>query len=111
MLSAAIERDEVYGRDDVEWDVLVQAGHRFLKEVASLGRTTSYTEMNAVLRRRTGLLGLDFNNEKDRAAMGYLLGRIVDRAQVDRPDLMISSLVVYLNANDAGTGLYNLARL
>ncbi|WP_253905291.1 hypothetical protein [Arthrobacter sp. H14] len=100
----------MYGRDDDEWDELVQAGHRFLIEVASLGKTTSYTEMNAVLQRRTGLVGFDFSQEKDRAAMGYLLGRVVDRDQADHPGLMISSLVVYLNANDAGTGFCNLAR-
>jgi hypothetical protein len=100
----------VYGRDDDEWDELIEAGHRFLKEVASLGKTTSYTEMNAVLQRRSGLPGFDFSHEKDRAAMGYLLGRIVDRDQADHPGLMISSLVVYLNANDAGTGFYNLAK-
>lgn len=100
----------MYGRSDEEWDDLVEAGHRFLKGVASQGKTTSYTEMNAVLQRRTGLRGFDFSQEKERAAMGYLLGRIVDLDQIDHPTLMISSLVVYLNANDAGTGFYNLAR-
>lgn len=110
MLPAAGEGEAMYGRDDDQWDDLVQAGHGFLKEVASLGKTTSYTEMNAVLQRRTGLPGFNFNQEKDRAAMGYLLGRIVDRDQNDHPGLMITSLVIYLNANDAGTGFYNLAR-
>lgn len=81
MISTAVERDEVYGRDDEEWDLLGQAVHRILKELASRGRTTSHAEMHAVLRRRTGLLSFDFNLEKDRAAMGYLFGRIVDREE------------------------------
>lgn len=100
----------MYGRDDEEWTELVSEGHRFLKEVAGRERLTSYTELNTVLTNRTGLEGFDFSQPGERAAMGELLGRIVERDQVDNPGLMISSVVVYLNANDAGPGFYALAQ-
>ena len=70
---------------------------------------TSYTELNATLVRRTGLPGFDFDRQDERAAMGHLLGLTVDR---NRPStgLMISALVTYLDANDAGPGFYALAQ-
>jgi hypothetical protein len=63
---------------------------------------TSYTELNATLQRRTGLAGFGFGRADERAAMGHLLYLIVER---NRPatNLMISALVTYLDANDAGT--------
>lgn len=69
---------------------------------------TSYTDLNAVLARRTGLKSFDFEQADDRAAVGHLLGLIVKR---DHPTsgLMISALVHYLDANDAGPGFYVLA--
>ena len=101
------------GRDDVEWDRLVEAGTAFLAERAKLGRTTTYTEMDAALMRRTGLRGFDFSQVEERAAVGELLGRIVradigHTAYADGP-LMLSALVIYLNGNGAGTGFYTLA--
>ena len=100
----------MYGRDDAAWTELVSEGYRFLKEVSGRERLTSYTELNTVLTNRTGLEGFDFSQSGERAAMGELLGRIVDRDQGDNPGLMISSVVVYLNANDAGPGFYALAQ-
>ncbi len=44
-----------YGRDDETWAQLTEAGLKFLIERARLGKTTSYTELNAVLERRTGI--------------------------------------------------------
>jgi hypothetical protein len=41
--------------------------------------------------------------------MGYLLGRMVERDSEDHR-FMISALVIYLNANDAGSGFYALAK-
>lgn len=99
----------MYGRDDISWDQLTAAGEAFLIERARLARVTSYTELNATLVRRTGLPGFDFDRQDERAAMGHLLGLIVAR---NRPatKLMISSLVTYLDANDAGPGFYALAQ-
>jgi hypothetical protein len=41
-----------YGRDEKDWVRLTTASRRFLEEQAKLQKTTSYTEMNAVLGRR-----------------------------------------------------------
>lgn len=100
----------MYGRSDEEWYQLVHAGLAFLLEQARLKRLTSYAELNAVLHRRTGLRGFDFSQADERAAMGSLLGQIVMRDRELHPQQMISALVVYLNANDAGTGFYQLAQ-
>ncbi len=98
-----------YGRSEDDWNTLAQAGLDFLVERARLAKTTSYTELNATLVRRTGLPGFDFGREADRAAMGQLLYRVVagNRPQTK---LMISALVIYLNGNDAGSGFYALAQ-
>lgn len=76
---------------------------------ARLEKLTSYSELNAVLERLTGLAGFDFARADERAAMGHLLYLIVER---NRPTTkrMISALVTYLGANDAGTGFYALAQ-
>ncbi|MFE2283048.1 hypothetical protein ACFXDJ_02555 [Streptomyces sp. NPDC059443] len=99
----------MYGRSDEEWDELAEVGLEFLIDRARLNRPTSYTELNATLVRRVGGSGFDFSRADERAAMGHLLGLIVER---NRPEsgLMISALVHYLNANDAGPGFYGLAQ-
>ncbi|MDF5754607.1 hypothetical protein [Spongiactinospora sp. TRM90649] len=98
----------LYGRDDETWEQLTEAGLKFLIERARLRKTTSYTELNTVLERRTGLSGFDFGRQDGRAAMGHLLRRIVEQ---NRPasGLMISALVIYLDGSDAGSGFYSLA--
>jgi hypothetical protein len=99
----------MFGRDELDWDQLVEAGEAFLIERGRLAKVTSYTELNATLVRRTGLPGFDFSRQDERAAMGHLLGLIVER---NRPvtGLMISALVTYLDGNDAGPGFYGLAQ-
>ena len=54
----------------------------------------------------------DFNFEldADRAAIGELLGQISEDAIAETGGLLISALVQYLDANDAGPGFYALAR-
>ncbi|MDT3395387.1 hypothetical protein RKE29_01770 [Streptomyces sp. B1866] len=98
-----------YGRDDLEWDELVEAGTAFLVERARLGELTTYAKLNEALEERTGLPGFDFERPDQRAAMGHLLGLIVER---DHPEtgLMLSALVIYSGANDAGSGFYALAQ-
>lgn len=97
-----------YGREDQEWDRLTETGRAFLVERARLRRVTSYTELNAAIARRAGMTGVDFAHVDERAAMGHLLGLIVEQ-DVARTGLMLSALVHYLDANDAGPGLYHLA--
>ncbi|MGK5450400.1 MULTISPECIES: hypothetical protein [Streptomyces] len=102
-----------YGRADSEWDVLVEAGREFLVERAKLGKLTSYTELNVTLARRTGCRAFDFERADERAAMGHLLGLIVGRDREiapSNPPVMLSALVNYLGANDAGPGFYQLAK-
>ncbi|WP_322870861.1 hypothetical protein [Streptomyces goshikiensis] len=98
----------MYGRSDDDWAQLVDAGSKFLVERAQLRKVTTYTEMNSVLARRTGLPSFDFERADERAAMGHLLGLVVDRDYAES-GLMISALVHYLGANDAGPGFYVLA--
>ncbi|MFC8342845.1 hypothetical protein [Streptomyces sp. NPDC057280] len=65
------------------------------------------------LARRTGFRAFDFERADERAAMGHLLGLIVERDQEiapSDPPLMLSALVNYLGANDAGPGFYQLAK-
>ncbi|MEH1012322.1 hypothetical protein V6U90_04240 [Micromonospora sp. CPCC 206060] len=99
----------MYGREDETWERLTEVSLTFLIERARLGKVTSYTELNTTLERRTGLAAFDFEREIDRRAMGHLLGLVVIR---NRPvtGLMISALVHYLDANDAGPGFYTLAK-
>ncbi|MFE4797647.1 hypothetical protein ACFRFL_21685 [Streptomyces sp. NPDC056708] len=102
-----------YGRADNEWDILVEAGRDFLVERAKLGRLTSYTELSVTVARRTGCRAFDFERADERAAMGELLGRIVVQDQEiapSDPPVMLSALVNYLGANDAGPGFYQLAK-
>jgi hypothetical protein len=98
-----------FGREESDWDQLEDIGLRFLIERARLQRVTSYTEMNQALAQRTGLRSFDFDLESDRAAMGYLLGRVSDH-EYPQTGLLITALVHYLDANDAGAGFYKLAR-
>jgi len=98
-----------YGRSTAEWDALEAAGWEFLVSQARLQRTTSYTEMNTVLARRTGIRGFDFNLDGERHAMGELLGQLSERS-FGEASLLISVLVQYLSANDAGPGFYQLAQ-
>ena len=98
----------LYGRDDQVWDQLADAGLAFLIERARQRKLTSYTELNATLVRRTGLSGFDFSRADERAAMGHLLYLIVEMS-LPVTGLMISALVTYLDANDAGGGFYAYA--
>lgn len=98
----------MYGRDDDDWDELVGEAVDFLGAQARLSRLTTYTELNTVLSQRTGQRAFDFSQDSERAAMGALLGTAVDRT-LSEIGGMISSIVIYLNANDAGPGFYKLA--
>ncbi|MEU4193628.1 hypothetical protein AB0E69_17145, partial [Kribbella sp. NPDC026611] len=71
-------------------------------------RATSYTELNVAIANRTAERPFDFDRPDERAAMGYLLFLIVERSFAET-GLMLSALVQYLDANDAGPGFYALA--
>jgi hypothetical protein len=102
-----------YNRSDEEWDLLVDVGREILMEVAGDGQTTNYTQLNRKLVERTDCRAFDFERPDERAAMGHLLGLIVERDQLTDPDsrkLMLSALVLYVDGNDAGAGFYTLAK-
>lgn len=98
----------IWGREGSEWTEMVAATAEFLSEQARLGRTTSYTELNSVLHGRTGARPFDFSRDSERAAMGSLLGEVATE-QLPVVGALVSSIVVYLNENDAGSGFYRLA--
>jgi len=98
-----------YERDEEQWNELEEAGRAFLLERARMERVTSYTEMNTVLAQRTGHRRFNFDQDSERAAMGYLLGRISD-LEFGRTGILISAIVSYLDTNDAGPGFYKLAQ-
>jgi hypothetical protein len=107
----------MYGRTALEWEALEAAGWDFL-----IGRArehdplTNYTELNKELADRTGQPPWDFEYATDCAAMGGLLGRLVDRSYAetrDRPGggLMISALVTFHGGSGVGTGFYSKAAM
>ena len=100
----------LYGRSGEEWATLADVVKAFLLERAALRQTTSYTELNVVLSQRTQFTGFDFALDRERAALGELLGQVSENAADETGGLLISALVQYLNANDAGPGFYSLAR-
>ncbi len=98
----------IWGREEMEWVELVDATTEFLADQARMQRTTSYTELNAVMHGRTGARPFDFAKDRERAAMGALLGEVA-RRQLAEVGALVSAIVLYLNENDAGTGFYRLA--
>lgn len=109
-LSWTKETELLYGRDDDEWGQLIDAGTEFLIERARMERTTSYTEFNVAVARRTGARQFDFNRDSERAAIGHLLEQISETARDGCGGLLLSALVQYLDTNDAGPGFYSLAQ-
>jgi len=70
--------------------------------------------MNNQLAAVTGQPRWNFEYAKDRAAMGDLLGRLVDRSYEETRDwpggaLMVSALVMFLGGNGVGKGFFSKA--
>ncbi|MFF5110465.1 hypothetical protein [Streptosporangium sp. NPDC000509] len=97
-----------YSRDEETWDQLTEAGLEFLVERAQTPGETSYEDLNNALTQRTGLPGFDFGRADERAAIGYLLGLIVEK-NYPETKLMISALVTHKGGADPGGGFYALA--
>ncbi|WP_051545793.1 hypothetical protein [Mycobacterium asiaticum] len=96
-----------FGRTEEDWEELLAQATDFLKEQARLGRLTSYSEVNWAIARRSGLPAFDFALERDRDAMGAILGDI-SQENLTECGAMLSSIVVYIDRNDAGGGFYKL---
>lgn len=97
-----------YGRTNEQWQELINAASESLKRTAKLRRDTNYTALNHEICRATGQSAFDFANAADRAAMGELLGDVVD-ATFDEHEVMLSALVMYIDQNRPGPGFYHLA--
>lgn len=107
-------RNTMYGRDELAWGEAVDAVLPFLQATARNKGTTTYTDVNDVVKRH-GLAGFDFHRAAERYAAGYLLQLVVlrDRSEEDwQPGegLMISALVHYQGGSDPGPGFYALAQ-
>ena len=97
----------MFGRSDDEWDAVIDEAIGFLKDQARLRRVTSYTELNAALGQR-GHKMFDFTQEIERQAVGAVLSNVTQKT-LGESGVMLSSIVVYLDRNDAGPGFYSLA--
>jgi hypothetical protein len=107
-------RNTMYGRDELAWGEAVDAVLPFLKATARNKGTTTYTDVNDVVKRH-GLAGFDFARAAERYAAGYLLRLVVLRDRSDEDwqlgeGLMISALVHYQGGSDPGPGFYALAQ-
>lgn len=97
----------MFGRSDDEWDGIVDDAVAILGEQARLKRIVTYSDLNTALARR-GHVPFDFDLERDRAAVGTLLGDAVRRSIGDS-GVMLSAIVVYIDRNDAGPGFFKFA--
>ena len=93
-----------------EIDELVDECHQFLKEVARRKGLTSYTELNAVLARRTGQPMFDFQQAEERNRIARVLETANAREMEGGAYYMLTALVKYLNDNNAGPGFFALAQ-
>ena len=78
----AVTAADEAGVEDTGWEFPVSQ--------ARMQRTTSYTEMNTVLVRRTGVREFDFDLDGEQRAMGELLGQLSERS-FGQGRLLISS--------------------
>lgn len=97
----------MFDRSDDEWDAIVADTQAFLEDQARLRRVTSYTDVNIALAA-AGHKPFDFSTQRDRNAVGAVLGDVVNRTIGDT-GVMLSAIVAYIDRNDAGPGFYNLA--
>lgn len=97
-----------YGRDEFEWEELRVAARRCLVELAEDQGLTDYSSLNRRLVDDTGLASFDFNLDRDRAAIGALLGEI-SRESYSDSGVMLSVLVTHRGGTDEGAGFYRLA--
>lgn len=98
----------MFGRSDDEWDILLDNAITILKKEAGRRGMTSYSKLNTELVRQTGQPAFEFSLERDRTAMGRLLGRVVEQTRAENGG-MLSALVTYIDGTDPGPGFFKLA--
>lgn len=97
----------MYGHSDDEGDRIVDDAVSFLTEQAQSKHIPSYSELNSALTR-AGHLPFNFGLERDRAAIGAVLGAAVLRTISDS-GMVLSAIVSYIGQNDPGPGFRSLA--
>lgn len=98
-----------FGRQDLEWDELVQAAIERLRALARDQQLTTYSALNRELADATGLGSFDLGSEGGRHAMGQMLG---DATRRDYPTskVLLSALCTHRDGVDVGQGFYSLAK-
>src|SRR5262249_21250007 len=96
-----------YGREEQECAALEEAGWQFLNAQAPTTGNVLHRDEHGS-GRQDWVREFDFDLDDERHAMGELLGQLSEQSFA-QAGLLISVLVQYLNANDAGAGFYELA--
>jgi len=97
-----------FGRDELEWQELLDSATDQLKTLARSQRLTTYGELNASLAHETGLAAFDLGTEGGRHALGQLLGDVT-RADYPTSGLLLSALCSHKGGVDVGGGFFELA--
>jgi hypothetical protein len=92
-----------FGYTQNEWDQAVDAGVGILKDVAGAGSTIDYTDFCERIFAITGVRVVP-----GEYALAHLLGD-VSRETLSTHNCAITTLVVYKDSTEAGSGLYTLA--
>lgn len=101
-------RNTLYGRNDDEWETLVDAALDFLIDVAKARTKTTGADLSLELARRTGHPGFDVDCERDRIAIGELLRQVVDLTYADA-QAMLSAVVTWHGSGNADEYFYRHA--
>lgn len=97
-----------HGRDDLEWNELVEAGLSILKSLAARKTQTDYTAFVEDLAVETGLRRFVF--PQDRQVLGTLLADISKRGREEHSELLLSVLVHARATKMPGGGFFDLAK-
>lgn len=98
----------MFGRSDSEWELFLDNAITILKGEAARRGMTSYSKLNTELVRQTRQPAFDFSLERDRTAMGRLLGQVVEQTRAEN-GAMLSAIVTYIDGTDPGPGFFKLA--
>jgi len=98
-----------FGRDDLEWDELVDAPAERLRSLARHQQFTTYSALNRELVETTGLASSDLGSEVGRHAMGQMLGDVT-RRDYPTSKVLLSAFCTHRDGVDVGLGFYSLAK-
>lgn len=100
-----------YGREDSEWDELVEMGYDLLSKMAENNdRPISYTMLSHALADGMNADHRPFVFPQDRQAIGTLLANISKRGIQEHPGWLLSALVTGKGSDMPGGGFFDLAK-